>query len=115
MKLLVAGSRSISEFDLSPFIPAETDWIICGGAKGIDTLAEQYADRHRMSKLVLRPRYELYGKAAPIKRNQEMVDMADAVLLVWDGKSKGTKATEQYAKKMQKRVILVMLNGNDAL
>ena len=30
MKLLVVGSRSIETFDLTPFIPADTDLIITG-------------------------------------------------------------------------------------
>ena len=114
MKVLVAGSRSITEFDLSLYIPSETEWIISGGAKGVDTLAEQYADQHHISKMIMRPRYDLYGKAAPIKRNQEMVNMADMVLIVWDGKSKGTKATEQYAVKIQKRVVVVMCERETA-
>ena len=50
MKTLIIGSRSIKEFDLSPYIPAETEVIISGGASGIDKLAEQYADKNRISK-----------------------------------------------------------------
>ena len=45
MKLLIAGSRGITEYDLAPHIPADTDLIISGGAKGVDALAEQYAER----------------------------------------------------------------------
>ena len=74
MKLLIVGSRSIKDFDLSPYVGAEVDTIISGGACGIDRLAEQYADRHRLSKYILRPHYELYGRAAPIKRNEQMVE-----------------------------------------
>lgn len=107
MKLLVVGSRSIGEFDLSPYIAAEVDTIISGGAGGIDHLAERYADRHRLSKYILRPRYDLYGRAAPLKRNEEMLVLADAVLVIWDGSSKGTQYTLQCAKKMNKPTVLV--------
>jgi len=44
MKLLIVGSRNISEFDFSDHIPADTELIISGGAYGIDALAEDYAD-----------------------------------------------------------------------
>ena len=107
MKLLIVGSRSIKSFDLSPYIPTEVDTVISGGASGIDTLAEQYADLHRLSKYILRPRYDLYGRAAPLKRNEQMVDMADAVLIVWDGYSKGTQYTLKYTQKMNKPTTLV--------
>ena len=107
MKLLIAGSRSITDFDLAEYIPSETDLIISGGAGGVDTLAEEYADAHRISKVIIRPKYELYGRAAPLKRNEEMVDMADAVLAIWDGKSRGTKYTVEYAKKRGKAVTVV--------
>ncbi len=50
MKLLIAGSRSITDFDLSPYISADVDTVISGGVGGIDSLAEQYADLHRLSK-----------------------------------------------------------------
>ena len=107
MKLLIVGSRSITDFDLTPYVSKETDTVISGGAGGVDRLAEQYADRHRLSKYILRPHYDLYGRAAPLKRNEQMVDMADAVLLVWDGCSKGTQYTLKYAEKTNKPVTLI--------
>ena len=110
MKLMIAGSRSINNFDLEKYIPNEVDMIISGGAKGIDAIAEKYADRHKLSKLVLRPKYNLYGKAAPLKRNDEMIDMADCILVIWDGKSKGTSYTIKCAEKKNKQVNLVVVD-----
>ena len=109
MRLLVVGSREITDFDLSPYIPDGVDTIISGGANGIDTLAEQYADSHRITKHIVRPQYERYGRGAPLKRNQEMVDMADSVLVIWDGKSRGTKFTIDYAQKVGKQMTVIMV------
>lgn len=107
MKLLIVGSRSIKTFDLSPYVSKEVDTIISGGANGVDTLAEEYADKNRISKLIMRPAYARYGKGAPLKRNEEMVKLADAVLVIWDGKSRGTKYTADFAKKVGKEVTVV--------
>ncbi len=109
MKLLIVGSRSVTDFDLSPYISVDVDTVISGGANGIDNLAEQYADLHRLSKYILRPQYNLYGRAAPLKRNEQMVDIADAVLVIWDGRSKGTQYTLKYTKKKNKPITLVQL------
>lgn len=109
MKLLIAGSRNITDFDLTEHIPQETTLIICGGAKGIDQIAEQYADQHRISKLVLRPEYARYGRSAPLKRNETMVNMADHILIVWDGCSRGTKYTAEYARKAGKSLTVISL------
>ena len=50
MKLLIVESRNIHAFDLSSCISSNVDTIISGGANGIDSLAELYADLHRLSK-----------------------------------------------------------------
>ncbi len=73
------------------------------------TLAEQYADRCRISKYILRPRYDLYGRTAPLKRNEQMVDFADAVLIIWDGHSHGTQYTLKYAQKVKKTIVFVQI------
>ena len=109
MKLLIVGSRSIKDFDLAPHVSKEVNTIISGGASGVDSLAEQYADTHKLSKFIIRPRYDLYGRGAPLKRNEEMVKMADAVLIIWDGKSKGTQYTAKYAEKQNKQITFVRL------
>ena len=107
MKLLIAGSRSIKEYGLEKHIPVQTTMIITGGADGIDTLAEKIADKKRLSKLVLRPQYDLHGRCAPLKRNEKMVELCDMALIIWDGCSKGTKYTINYAEKIGKKVILI--------
>ena len=112
MKLLIAGSRSIREWDISNYVPPETDLIISGGAKGVDTLAELYADQHGIPKRIIRPQYELYGKAAPLKRNEQMVELADHVLILWDGQSRGTQYTMDYAAKKGKPVTVVLYSEN---
>lgn len=103
MNLLIVGSRSIKEYPLEKYIPEETSLVITGGAEGIDALAEAYADTKRLSKLILRPQYARYGRAAPLKRNEQMVELCDAVLIVWDGCSKGTEYTIKYARKQGKK------------
>jgi len=112
MKLLICGSRSIKEFDPAPYIPQDCELIIAGGAKGVDTLAEKYADSHGIPKEIVLPDYAKYGRyAAPRKRNIIMVDMADAVLAIWDGKSTGTKYTIEYAKKQKKPITIIMVES----
>lgn len=111
MKLLIIGSRGILDFDISPYIPDDTDLIISGGATGIDSIAEAYADSHRLSKLILRPQYAKYGRAAPLHRNEAMIDQADQVLIIWDGVSKGTQYSIQYAQKMQKKIMVLRSDG----
>ena len=103
MKLAIVGSRKFTNLDISKFINEKVREVITGGAIGIDTLAERYADKNKLSKSIIRPEYDKYGKSAPIIRNKEIVERADKILAIWDGKSKGTKFTIEYAKKWVKK------------
>ncbi len=107
MKLLIVGSRSILKFNLEKYVKPEVDTIISGGASGIDRLAEEYADQHKLSKYIIKPQYHKYRRAAPLKRNELMVDLADEVLVIWDGVSKGSKYTMEYANKKGKNVRVI--------
>ena len=110
MKLMIAGSRGIKEFDFTPYVSGEVEMIITGGATGIDAAAECYADEKRISKLILRPDYARFGKGAPLKRNEEMVDMADCVLVIWDGESRGSLYTANYAKRKGKPLTVITVS-----
>jgi hypothetical protein len=112
MKILIAGSRSITEYDLKGLINESVDLIICGGAKGVDSLAEKVADELGISKLVMRPEYKKYGRAAPLLRNNRMVEIADEVIVIWDGISKGAKYTAELAKNKNKKVTLIDLSDS---
>lgn len=99
MKVAIIGSRGITNADVGKYIPPDATLIISGGARGVDRLAERYADEHGIEKLIFLPQYELYGKSAPLIRNRLIVDNADLVIAFWDGESSGTSYTIDYAKR----------------
>ena len=80
MKVLVSGSRSITDFDLEGLFPPDTDTIICGGAKGVDQLAEQYADAHQLQKMIFFNSSQTAGDVRPdfrdtfFKRSEQLFE-----------------------------------------
>lgn len=93
MRVAIIGSRSIQVKDLTPYLPADTTAIVSGGAKGVDACARAYALAHGLPLMEFLPDYRRYGKAAPLKRNQQIIDHADYVVALWDGRSRGTQYT----------------------
>ncbi len=112
MKAAIIGSRSLN-IDISKYIPEGVTSIISGGAGGIDSLAEKYARENNIEIEIIRPQYQRYGRCAPIIRNREIVDKADLVVAIWDGKSKGTKSVLSYADKAGKEVILYIAGSEN--
>ena len=110
MKLAIIGSREIENFDLDEYIGDDVEEIVSGGARGIDTLAAELARERGIAIKVFLPNYERYGRCAPIKRNYEIVDYADEVLAIWDGKSRGTRSVIDYCDKKGKKVHIVIKN-----
>lgn len=96
MKVAVIGSRGAPKSTLPlllKYIPEDTSEIVSGGACGVDSMAEQVAKALSLPIRVLEPDYETYGKNAPLKRNEQIVEYADYVLAFWDGESHGTGFT----------------------
>lgn len=91
MKVAVIGSRGLQVENLGDYLPLETTEIVSGGAKGVDTSAREYAQRHGLKLTEYLPEYGRYGRAAPLKRNITIIENADLVLAFWDGRSRGTK------------------------
>lgn len=103
MEVVVSGSRSIESYGLVRSAveraPFDVDHIIHGGARGVDNSAKRFAAINSIEATEVNPDYGQYGDSAPLKRNTEMVKMADAVIAVWDGESNGTKHTIGEAKQ----------------
>ena len=106
MKVAVVGSRTITVDNLAPYLPPETEEIVSGGAKGVDTCAREYAIANGIKLTEFRPEYEKYGRAAPLMRNQQIADKADIMIAFWDGKSKGTGMIINYCKKQSKPIYI---------
>lgn len=109
MKVAVIGSRSIV-MDISKYLPENISEIITGGAEGVDTSAERYADKKGISKHIIRPDYDKHGKSAPLIRNQRIVNLADMVIAFWDGKSGGTAFTVKYARQIGKPLKVIRVD-----
>ena len=90
MKVAVIGSRKLKVENLKLYLPQEIEEIISGGADGIDQCAAHYAHSHNIPLTKINPDYRHYGKAAPLKRNTVIVQLADAVIVFWDKKSRGS-------------------------
>ncbi len=93
MRVAVVGSRSLTVPNLEDYLPPETTEIVSGGAKGVDQCAKEYALQHRLKYTEFPPDYARYQRAAPIKRNDEIIRYAELVLIFWDGKSNGSART----------------------
>lgn len=110
MKVAVIGSRGLIIDDLSDYLPDNTTEIISGGAQGIDTVAHNYAVQNKIKLIEYFPKYEKYGRAAPLKRNITIIEHAELVLAFWDGKSHGTKFVIDMCKKRNIPINIFLIN-----
>lgn len=100
MRVAIIGSRCFTDFDLTPFIPEGTTEIVSGGARGVDTVAKQYAVKHGLKLREFLPEYNIYGAKAPLVRNISIIRNADIVLAFWDGESHGTRFVIDNCKRL---------------
>jgi len=137
MKILVSGSRSITNYDivkqiLDKFSSTATA-VIEGGAGGVDSLARKWALANEVKLFEVQARWEdvsppvvrkcnrfgkEYNALAGMKRNEEMIKMLtqkDVVVAIWDGKSTGTKHMIDLAIKKYNIPIIIILVVNDKI
>ena len=104
MKIAVVGSREFKDNELiikQLIIDGEMTEFISGGARGVDSFAEDIVDS-TVKKTIFKSDWDKYGKSAGFIRNKLIIDEANMVLAFWDGKSKGTKHSIDLAIKAGK-------------
>ena len=102
MKLAIVGSRSLTVDNMEKYLPKGVTEIISGGAKGIDSCAKAYALEKGIKYTEFLPDYSRFGRSAPLKRNVQIIEAADAVIAFWDGKSRGTYFVIEKCKEFKK-------------
>lgn len=112
--LIIAGSRHIRVSDgyireLLETFNLKPDFIVEGGAPGIDLCAKDFAVRTGIPHLEFNANWNSYGKAAGPVRNKLMAKTGDSLLLIWNGESRGSKNMKKQmldlGKPIHERII----------
>ena len=99
-KVVIAGSRGFSNYKLlketcDKYLREKKKThnivVISGHARGADILGEKYASDEDLDLEIYPADWKKYGKSAGFMRNEQMADIADAVIAFWNGESHGTK------------------------
>ncbi len=119
VKLIIAGSRdlnldnayeAIEKFFLEQgsTIPKVME-VVSGTARGVDQLGEHWANKYRVKISRFPADWNLHGKPAGHIRNKQMADYADALLLIWNGESKGSANMKQNMQRLNKPIYEVII------
>lgn len=119
-RVIIAGGRDFNDYAL---LERKMDKllcnirddieIICGKARGADTLGEQYGKQRGYRIKYFPADWQTFGKSAGYIRNQQMAENADALVAFWDGKSRGTKNMIDIALKFELSVRVILYNQEE--
>lgn len=103
MKVIIAGSRTISDRELvEAAIKAsgfEITEVVCGMARGVDTVGLNWARDNNIPVKAFPADWEKYGRAAGPIRNKQMAEYAEALIAIMAPNSRGTKNMIETAIK----------------
>ena len=119
MKVIVAGSRSIIALDLIKTAIKDSGFklteLVCGCSYGVDRAAERWALDEGIPVKKFPADWAKYGRAAGPIRNKEMAKYADALVLVWDGVSPGSKNMLGAAQDAGLKTYVITVSKNDKI
>lgn len=111
MRIIIAGGRDFNNFEMveqaMERFQNEVSEIVCGDARGADSLGADWAFLHAVPVAHFPADWEKYGKAAGHIRNRQMAEYADLLVAFWDGKSKGTKNMIDTMSSLGKHGIVI--------
>ena len=116
MRVIIAGSRNmpVSKYrwiaravELSGFVVTE---VVCGLARGADTLGKRWAEENQIPVTEFPAEWDKFGKSAGPRRNKQMADHADALIVfIWDN----SRGSQNMLNQMrgQKKPCFIIRNG----
>jgi len=87
-------------------------FVVSGGARGVDTWVKEFCEEHDIPLTEILPT-DKTNKLSYLFRNVEILAAADRLIAFWDGNSKGTKFTIEYAKKRKMDMVIIGDDGNE--
>lgn len=106
MKVIIAGSRNITDYNMIEQIINKSKFniteVVCGCAIGVDRVGQQWAKNNSIKIEEMPANWNRHGRAAGPIRNSEMAKYADAAIIIWDGKSPGSKNMIDQMKRLNK-------------
>jgi len=120
MKIGITGSRdfknlrkvnyeldkTLRELDKFEYNIKDKLTIITGGAPGVDERAINWCLENNVWFENIRP-INVMDKYSYLFRNVEIVTMSDHIIAFWNGTSRGTKFTMDYANARGKKVLVI--------
>ena len=118
MKTIIAGSRNGVKLEDVLYAIHRCGWfitsVVSGTARGADQMGEIAAKNMCLQVHKFPADWDRYGKSAGYKRNVQMAENADALIAIWDGKSRRTQSMIKIAKDRGLPVYVYNLGELDA-
>lgn len=127
MKVIIAGSRDVENFELVEKAVKDSGFkiteVVSGGARGVDKLGEKWAEKNLKKKpkifeanwkdlkakgaIIKDGYYGKYNANAGFDRNKEMAVYADALIVLIKNNSPGSSHMYEEMKTLKKKVYVV--------
>lgn len=104
-KLAIVGSRDFTDYDFlcrkieENFKIEDLAFIVSGGCRGTDSLAEKFAKDNSIETIIYKPDWNAFGKKAGPMRNTLIVNECTHMIAFLSPDSIGTRDSINKAKK----------------
>ena len=115
MKLIIAGSRTFTDYQLlchtlSPQRHHISE-VLHGGARGADQLGFSWAVRHHVRSRCFAADWERFGKSAGVRRNHQMAQAGDMLVAFHVNHSPGTAHMIACMRALGKPVVVIRVEA----
>lgn len=116
MRLGIVGYRNYNDYEnfcieVNKYLNGvKPEMIISGGATGVDTMAQRYAQEYNIKMEIYLAEWNKYGKKAGPLRNSQIIKYSTDILAFVSKKSIGTIDTINKAIKENKKIKIINLD-----
>lgn len=116
--VLVTGGRDYADsvkvysyLDTILFMCGGDIMLIHGGARGLDTIADEWAKAREQISVRIPAQWSKYGRSAGMKRNAEMAALSQARIVAGFRGGRGTLGMLSLVPQMDPKPILILPDG----